>query len=748
MEIEGLHRPEENEKDSMVLEENKINNEELITQNTQIFIDNDKKYHQRGYLMSLGLLENEMKQVIASYISSAEMNEEIKQYLEAKKKELDAVYNNLLKMFSGGQLDSTKYLQIVEKMKVANSGLVEQLQAENKFDDLFRVQQRLNILTNEYQTYQEKIKNEMNIEKPSPVQTGMTASTFFSKVDKLSPQGLAKLLQRRIPQYWALANFLNEHIAPSVGPKEQKEIKERLENYFYPLMTQATQYQQELETGNKTVEAVKFLRKEMPEMTPELLHGKTLDERRDDLKLLMDEVEGSLKEETEYINILKTSAEDPTQTLAVIKNRFKEATMRTQKYQEYIEALSKMGSDKYAWVPTPKILINKEQRLVNLVNNEIPANSLQVIFKRLGSIVRGYYWIRWTIETHEGYKMFETDYCDSNMMAFEYSQILEMTSRTKLDSTIEKKEITIEVLYKKLRILHECKYAEGSISLADFSKTNTIEGKLKLKDAEGKDNSELHYVLKIRQPSAKSSRIEVSTVHTFQTFPVFNKDSAINHQAPIAKPTIQKQSPAKPVETSSQNQASVIAPPTSNVPIQNNDIQPKPQPQSQPQKPQEADGGLFKKLTYPPLVLLKQEKDPLASLDANEIPAELTLEEVMNPLDPDHIVSITVLNTLVPILETSRGGLAKEGRRHDNKFIGDMWGKALKKVTILEARFGEGEIDPYEYLAQIKGAVVKDTKAKGLYERKQDIARLAFIKEKIAILEKEIKELEEGLAHG
>jgi len=85
MEIEGLHRPEENEKDSMVLEENKINNEELITQNTQIFIDNDKKYHQRGYLMSLGLLENEMKQVIASYISSAQMNEEIKQYLEAKK---------------------------------------------------------------------------------------------------------------------------------------------------------------------------------------------------------------------------------------------------------------------------------------------------------------------------------------------------------------------------------------------------------------------------------------------------------------------------------------------------------------------------------------------------------------------------------------------------------------------------------------------------------------------------------------
>ena len=49
--------------------------------------------------------------------------------------------------------------------------------------------------------------------------------------------------------------------------------------------------------------------------------------------------------------------------MAVIKTRFKEATLRIQKYQEYIEALSKMGSDKYAWGPTPKILINKVKEL-------------------------------------------------------------------------------------------------------------------------------------------------------------------------------------------------------------------------------------------------------------------------------------------------------------------------------------------------------------------------------------------------
>jgi len=41
-------------------------------------------------------------------------------------------------MFSAGQLDSNKYLQIIEKMKVVNTGLLAQLQAENKKDDLLR----------------------------------------------------------------------------------------------------------------------------------------------------------------------------------------------------------------------------------------------------------------------------------------------------------------------------------------------------------------------------------------------------------------------------------------------------------------------------------------------------------------------------------------------------------------------------------------------------------------------------------
>lgn len=72
---------------------------------------------------------------------------------------------------------------------------------------------------------------EMNIEEEKTDQkaqkNNMTASTFFSKIDKLSSQGLAKILEKRIPQYWALANYLNEQIAPSVSGQVNIEFYQK-----------------------------------------------------------------------------------------------------------------------------------------------------------------------------------------------------------------------------------------------------------------------------------------------------------------------------------------------------------------------------------------------------------------------------------------------------------------------------------------------------------------------------------------
>jgi len=82
MEVESLQRRKE---------ENDLEEEHSI-QNKQIYIENDKKYHQASSMMSLALLENEIKQVIGSTISSNEANQDVKQYLEAKRKELEGVH--------------------------------------------------------------------------------------------------------------------------------------------------------------------------------------------------------------------------------------------------------------------------------------------------------------------------------------------------------------------------------------------------------------------------------------------------------------------------------------------------------------------------------------------------------------------------------------------------------------------------------------------------------------------------------
>lgn len=60
-----------------------------------------------------------------------------------------------------------------------------------------------------------------------------------------------------------------------------------------------------------------------------------------------------------------------------------------------------------------------------------------------------------------------------------------MTTKEKIEQTIENKEIRVEIIYKQMFM--EKKKAEGVISLAGFRKNNTLEGKVKL----GNDGAEL-----------------------------------------------------------------------------------------------------------------------------------------------------------------------------------------------------------------------------------------------------------------
>ena len=107
------------------------------------------------------------------------------------------------------------------------------------------------------------------------------------------------------------------------------------------------------------------------------------------------------------------------------------------------------------------------------------------------------------------------------------------------------------------------------------------------------------------------------------------------------------------------------------------------QDQKIPEKPASStNGGLFQKKKYPVLVLLKPDTDPLASLTDNDMPEGLTLEDALNPGNPDKMESVTVLKKLAEELEKARAELAGEGRKADNRLVSDNWSKALRKATV------------------------------------------------------------------
>mmetsp|Transcript_24676 Transcript_24676/g.21841 ORF Transcript_24676/g.21841 Transcript_24676/m.21841 type:complete len:81 (+) Transcript_24676:945-1187(+) len=80
-------------------------------------------------------------------------------------------------------------------------------------------------------------------------------------------------------------------------------------------------------------------------------------------------------------------------------------------------------------------------------------------------------------------------------------------------------------------MVFEKKKAEGTISLAEFRRTNTIENRQKIRD----DGIEVKYSIKIREPLLRHSKKEVLQVSDFIVIDAFNRNEKppqMNNSAP------------------------------------------------------------------------------------------------------------------------------------------------------------------------------------------------------------------------
>lgn len=64
----------------------------------------------------------------------------------------------------------------------------------------------------------------------------------------------------------------------------------------------------------------------------------------------------------------------------------------------------------------------------------------------------------------------------------------------------------------------------------------------------------------------------------------------------------------------------------------------------------------------------------------------------------------------------------------------------------MEARFGNGDIEPTQYVEILKAGIERDNKLTEFYKAKGDNSRMAFVEAKLKLMTGELTELEAALA--
>jgi hypothetical protein len=503
----------------------------------------DNKFHGKDQIKTKALIDYEIKEVINPCLAASSVNAEVKTHLEAKKKSLEVFRQNLDGLFKSGKLNAATYLKVISGMKDANLKIAKELTENKAAGEAERVKERLRVLMAEEKEYmgqsgggqpksagtsQQKASQQKEESKTSTLADSLKVSAedktpklSGSEIDKLDPDELLVLLKKRKDQYWNLANYINKELLKHLDGNDANLKKADLQGHLIPLIQKSGKLLEGLENGEGAREVAAFLKRELHEVTPETLYGKSAEERAHDLEELKQKLKACLDEETAYTDKLRVTLQGD-QASALAGKKVKEGEQIIKKYNEYIDLLDKLNGDKFKWVPVPKFSIVKDQRTVQLLNSEIPGSSMLVKFNGLEHITPRTYWIRWSVESANGTVSFDTPYCDQNSLKFNnYKQLIQMTTKDKLDQTIESKSIKVEVLFKKM--FFEKKKCEGTIPLNNFRKSNTVEGKAKLRD----DGIVLNYTLKIREPLLKHIKTEVPMVQNFVIFPPFNRDAPV-----------------------------------------------------------------------------------------------------------------------------------------------------------------------------------------------------------------------------
>lgn len=91
-------------------------------------------------------------------------------------------------------------------------------------------------------------------------------------------------------------------------------IKTQLHSYIDAIQ-KADQYIAQLEEGEVPGDIANFLKKELHEVTPEVLHGKSMTQRSEELHQLIKNIEDCIEQESDFLSKLKQAVDDPSHVI-------------------------------------------------------------------------------------------------------------------------------------------------------------------------------------------------------------------------------------------------------------------------------------------------------------------------------------------------------------------------------------------------------------------------------------------------
>ena len=685
----------------------------------------ENKYHVVGKMVSLGVLEKE-KEICNKIIEYKKNRNEDYDTWEIKKESIDDKIGIVTSTIQDGIWDFEMYKKKIKEQYAWESKLLIFLEKDPSLKE-----QQKNILKERVNNRKTIIEEEL---KRNPEEEAEA-----EEEEEKQPEPLPKNVEPKMK---------NEILKKSLNPlidipkeKEAEEIKRLTEEVTLRLneYRAAIDYFKANELTEQQANAIKStkdicveLKKiqdgkwrevnefKLPDpVTPSYIYGCSNEERDKNFDLIISEYDKQRKKVQDEIdqknNEFKNSKKpEQKKKEPLFKKELDELNKKKTKYEKVVQLLKANKQNK--WVPAPIYIQTEEEKTVQVINEDIPENTVRIIFGKTNYIKKDKLYLKVKIEDKDIEEKI------SQKSPGDWSTPIDITLDQSIFKSFYTNEIKAEIFVKKHIIKDKYKgkfimKAKGLKDQVEFSDEFPIElkkKKIKFKKDDKKEDYTVSCTFKVRTP-CKTPAFEIQRYPIYQItriYPPFNIRGGNNAEAGIKIEVKQHNVTSEDLKLNN----TIQRPPAKAAPTSQ-----RPQKKGPPATKAKAGG--------PPS---KNPGPPKAIVDKSQF----SDEELK---DPD---CINCLNTL-QVLEFKINKYEEIRNKIDGRTPRELMQRIVKmkcKMQNLTNSLGD-DISPQDYLTLLKTTFDHDKKLVDYFTQQKDAEKSKLVTERLPLILKETEEL-------